>query len=355
MHIEAQFRRIPEEDRNKKTFHAAIAVFMSGRNVHQRGYVEFLNTALKYLKKYDVHKDLDTYKALLNVFPKGPLIPTNQMQKIFMHYPLQQNCCVRILDEMEWNNVIPDKEVFDIVVNIFGSWTFATRKVRRQLYWMPKLKYSNKYLDRRLVENKNLDDIELARIALKMMSRDPGTTFSYAKALPKPENDLEATEEAQKAQEMLHSQWIVSAQSPLQRKLIERLPEGSCLYVDGPKFVWVMSHKVKYVVLSADAWPGIKDEFVEKKDVFDFSDVAKTLHTDDLNDDPNVHQQKEMTILGLAVLENNNQNVAAAWVNHLTAKNPRMSELRVLIRIVEDNFVKKLYEDELRAADEDNE
>lgn len=62
-----------------------------------------------------------------------------------------------------------------------------------------------------------------------------------------------------------------------------------------------------------------------------------------------------MTILGLAVLENNNQNVAAAWVNHLTAKNPRMSELRVLIRIVEDNFVKKLYEDELRAADEDNE
>src|SRR3569833_2785803 len=86
---------------------------MSGRNVHQRGYVEFLNTALKYLKKYDVHKDLDTYKALLNVFPKGPLIPTNQMQvflelrgieKIFMHYPLQQNCCVRILDEMEWNS-----------------------------------------------------------------------------------------------------------------------------------------------------------------------------------------------------------------------------------------------------------
>lgn len=185
---------------------------MSGRNVHQRGYVEFLNTALKYLKKYDVHKDLDTYKALLNVFPKGPLIPTNQMQVFLVLGELKKIrffrkflCTIHsskivVLEFwMRWNgivsfiyfflskflfsDVIPDKEVFDIVVNIFGSWTFATRKVRRQLYWMPKLKYSNKYLDRRLVENKNLDDIELARIALKMMSRDPGTTFSYAKVI----------------------------------------------------------------------------------------------------------------------------------------------------------------------------
>ena len=35
MHIEAQFRRIPEEDRNKKTFHAAIGnrekIFIEGR------------------------------------------------------------------------------------------------------------------------------------------------------------------------------------------------------------------------------------------------------------------------------------------------------------------------------------
>ena len=45
-----------------------------------RGHVEFLNTALKYLKEYNIHKDLQTYKNLLNVFPKGPLIPTNQFQ-----------------------------------------------------------------------------------------------------------------------------------------------------------------------------------------------------------------------------------------------------------------------------------
>lgn len=44
------------------------------------GHVEFLNTAVKYLKEFNLHKDLDTYKNLLNVFPKGPLIPTNVFQ-----------------------------------------------------------------------------------------------------------------------------------------------------------------------------------------------------------------------------------------------------------------------------------
>lgn len=49
------------------------------------------------------------------------------------------------------------------------------------LYWMPKLRYTNKYLDRRDVENKKLDDTQLARIALKMMCRDPGTSLTYLK------------------------------------------------------------------------------------------------------------------------------------------------------------------------------
>ncbi|VDM72060.1 unnamed protein product, partial [Strongylus vulgaris] len=70
-----------------------------------RGHVEFINTALKYIKEYGIHKDLDVYKALLNVFPKGKMIPQNAFQRIFLHYPVQQNCCVKVLDEMEWNGV----------------------------------------------------------------------------------------------------------------------------------------------------------------------------------------------------------------------------------------------------------
>lgn len=46
------------------------------------------------------------------------------------------------------------------------------------LYWMPKLKNTNNYLDRRLIENKNLTIPELARIVLKMMCRDAGTKLT---------------------------------------------------------------------------------------------------------------------------------------------------------------------------------
>lgn len=70
-----------------------------------RTHVEFINTALKYVKEYGVHKDLETYKNLLNVFPKGKMIPQSAFQKVFLHYPQQQNCAVKVLDEMEWHGL----------------------------------------------------------------------------------------------------------------------------------------------------------------------------------------------------------------------------------------------------------
>lgn len=50
------------------------------------------------------------------------------------------------------------------------------------MYWAPKLKHANKYLDRRLVEKRKLDGVELAFLALKMIARDPGTQISFVKA-----------------------------------------------------------------------------------------------------------------------------------------------------------------------------
>lgn len=51
------------------------------------------------------------------------------------------------------------------------------------MYWMPKLKHSNTYLDRRLIEGKDLDRVGLAYLALKMMSRDFGTRFNFVKVI----------------------------------------------------------------------------------------------------------------------------------------------------------------------------
>lgn len=75
----------------------------------------------------------------------------------------------------------PDKEIHDLVVNIFGEWNFATKKVKRMMYWMPKLKYSNTYLDRRKIDGKNLGAADLGYLALKMICRDPGTRITFVK------------------------------------------------------------------------------------------------------------------------------------------------------------------------------
>ncbi|KAK0400290.1 hypothetical protein QR680_003441 [Steinernema hermaphroditum] len=320
LHVDQQFSSVPKEERNRVTFHAAIDLFRHNRT-QTRGHVEFINTALNYLKEYGLHKDLETYKALLNVFPKGKMIPTNSFQKMFLHFPVQQNCCVKVLDLMEWHGVQPDKEVHDIVANAFGEWNFATKKIKRMLYWMPKLKHSNKYLDRRLVENKNLKAVELATIALKMMARDSGTNIDYAHYTHSIEFD---------------DKWIVSAQSPLQRAVLAQLEDKSQLYVDAPRSVYVMDQRIEYAVLSTDPLPESFEEF-DDDDVEDanrFETWKSPWERDPFSTKRNLHQQTDQTILGLAVFEECTQEAAAAWVNYLQKFAPRMSEFDVLFRLV---------------------
>ncbi|KHN84281.1 Evolutionarily conserved signaling intermediate in Toll pathway, mitochondrial [Toxocara canis] len=324
-HIDEHFEAIPPKQRNKTTFNTAIELFRQKKSA-TRGHVEFINSALKYLEEYGLHKDLDTYKALLNVFPKGAMIPRNAFQKIFLHYPMQQNCCVKVLDQMEWFGVQPDKEVHDIVANAFGEWNFATRKIKRMLYWMPKLKHSNKYLDRRCLEGRQVGPVELAFIALKMMARDPGTAFSLVKI-----KDLKLAES---------KRWLVSAQSVLQQRMLEAIKAKSTLYVDGPNRVYVMDRKVNYVWLTSDPDPeGYFDNFrPDSEDDNDFENWrSRWQRGGTVRRERNIHEQRDETILGLAVLAETNDQTAAAWINHLTEANPSMKELRVLFRIKHAN------------------
>ena len=57
-----------------------------------------------------------------------------------MHYPLQQECITFLLEKMEDNGVMPDYEIEDLLMNIFGSRAYPLRKFWRMMYWMPKFK-----------------------------------------------------------------------------------------------------------------------------------------------------------------------------------------------------------------------
>ncbi|CAI4227784.1 unnamed protein product [Auanema sp. JU1783] len=309
VHIEQQFESVPNVERNKKSFMAAIYMFKEKKS---RGHVEFINAALKFVKEYGVHKDIDTYKSLLNIFPKGKMIPQTTFQKIFLHYPMQQNCCVKVLDEMEWHGVSPDKEIHDIVVNAFGEWNFATKKVKRMIYWMPKLKHTNKYVDRRHLEGKTLSPEELAGLALKTICRDPGTQFSLYKGLNQ-------------------SDWIASAQSRSQNELISRLPTDSDICVDGPFKVYLMEHVLHYVMLTAPSQTQSVSDFSEDKDISDnwFSDWKSRNHTKKRT----IHEQSAETILGIAILNKNDNATAAWWVEELEKRNNHIASLRLRLRL----------------------
>ncbi|UMM29524.1 hypothetical protein L5515_011839 [Caenorhabditis briggsae] len=314
VHVEKQFEAVVPEKRDKDVFMAAIATFKEKRG---RTHVEFINTALKYVKDYRVHKDLDTYKSLLDVFPKGKMIPQTAFQKVFLHYPQQQNCAVKVLDEMEWHGVQPDKEIHDIVVNAFGEWNFATKKVKRMLYWMPKLKHSNKYLDRRHLEGKSLSPSELAGIALKMMSRDPATSISLLKL-------SDNSDPVDK--------WFATAQSPSQQLLLSELQKGEEVFVDGGN-VYVQDKLIPFVTLTGTTKLSPLNEFKKEELDENYSNWFEEWKKERHEAKRSIHQQDHETVFAMGAMFQNDNATALRWMDQLQKRNPNLENLRIRVRL----------------------
>ena len=125
---------------------AAIELYMERHGVTRRGHVEFIGFAQRRMKEYGVHRDLEAYKRLFDVFPKGnflqamckftfpptfpfklePIMCVGRFisQGIFesmtKYYPKQQDCAAELMQQMEQFNVIPDDDFGRRLVKIFG-------------------------------------------------------------------------------------------------------------------------------------------------------------------------------------------------------------------------------------------
>lgn len=89
--------------KNKNSYLEAIKMYEAETDFRRRGHVEFIYAALARMKEFGVQKDLEVYKALVDILPKGRFIPQNIFQAEFMHYPKQQQCTVDLLEQMEDN------------------------------------------------------------------------------------------------------------------------------------------------------------------------------------------------------------------------------------------------------------
>ena len=103
VHQETIFDEVAKKAQNKESFKAAIAKYLRVQGVYRRGHVEFIYAALNKMSIFGVQKELSVYKALIDLFPKEKMVPENAWQVEMMHYPKQQQCCIDILEKMEFN------------------------------------------------------------------------------------------------------------------------------------------------------------------------------------------------------------------------------------------------------------
>ena len=100
----------------------------------------------------------------MEVFPKGKMIPENRLQADFFHYPKQQQCATSLLQKMEKNKVIPDEEMGDIILNVFGKYATPYKRYCRMMYWLPKFKNLCPWP---LPEEMPQDGLELGKLAIR--------------------------------------------------------------------------------------------------------------------------------------------------------------------------------------------
>lgn len=200
----------------------------------RKGQAEFILYALKYMDEFGVNKDIEVYKALLNIFPKGTYVTTNRYQ--LMHYPKQQDTALRLLAKMEENRVMPDYDMQELIINIFGLRTWPARKFATLAYWMAKFHEINPWP---IPDPTPTDPKVLGEYALKKLaSKDVLSKVTEYKTV----NIPEATDKT----------WILSTMSRTQAELLAVQPTDESLFVEGPFDIWVGNFYLHYFVLKGN-------------------------------------------------------------------------------------------------------
>ncbi|ESO84758.1 hypothetical protein LOTGIDRAFT_94819, partial [Lottia gigantea] len=301
---------------DKKDFRKAVDIYLKKESLYRRGSVEFINSALKQMKKYDAHRDLMSYKVLISVFPKDKMKPLSSWQSEMMHYPKQQQCGIDIMEQMERNGIIPDQQFGDLLYDRFGETSHVFRKYQRMAYWLPKIKNANPYP----VPDTFPDcRIELAKLALNRMCID------Y-------HNKITVWETHDKEEEATQNTFIASAMSPDQQELISKHPISKPLFVEGYYTTWLRHISQQYFVLRADPQP---INFERKKaeadqELFEWETIFEEEQSTMITNEIGIHEQEDGTILGMCITGTASKNSVMTWVKYLQENNPNLINIPIV-------------------------
>jgi len=307
-----------KEDKNKENFEGAIDIFTHKDN-RRRGSVEFIYAAMRNMEQFGVHKDLGSYKKLMEVFPKGKMIAENRLQSDFFHYPKQQQCATTLLHKMELNKVIPDEEMGDIILNVFGKYATPYKRYCRMMYWMPKFKNLSPWP---LPDELPNEAMELAKLAIKQItSVDPTTQLDVFNTADIPDSNDQT--------------WVVSGQSHNQSEILRGFKKGTALYVEGAFRVWLRECQVSYFILRG---PPVPAPPLPEMDDDELSNITRWMDGDKapggtVSRVPGVHEQEDGTIIAVCATGSSSRDALLSWIRKLEHTNPHLEQMVVLFTL----------------------
>lgn len=345
------FERVLPDDRSKETFSRAVGTFLH-RDKRRSGHAEFIYSALRHMREFGVHEDLEAYKSLLDCFPKGKFIAQNLFQVEGFHYPKQQDCAIDILNQMEIYGVVPDRECYYIVINAFGDRSQVMRKLKRQYYWMGKFMHKNPFRVTR--DDLKMKEIDLATFALKRMCPDKRKrvdTIQAAEYAKLTESDAQPPSTSDPA-----DSWVASLLCPDQIAVVHAHPvhdNSRPLFVEGPLKVWLRDRSLDWYQLRAEPIVPMSERrlveswYIEETDL-KFSNPFTEEFASDLIPRPSVHEQEDGNVISLCICEDGGtRRTLAAWIKFLE-KNymERLSDIPVVFRTPKSMLRKELVPNE---------
>ncbi|XP_063472189.1 evolutionarily conserved signaling intermediate in Toll pathway, mitochondrial isoform X3 [Symphalangus syndactylus] len=274
--FEDLFGQAPSGERDKASFLQAVQKF-GERSVRKRGHVDFIYLALRKMREYGVERDLAVYNQLLNIFPKEVFRPRSIIQRIFVHYPRQQECGIAVLEQMENHGVMPNKETEFLLIEIFG----------RKSYPMLKL-------------------------------------------VPLPKDSTGAADPPQPH--------IVGIQSPDQQAALARHSPARPIFVEGPFSLWLRNKCVYYHILRADLLPPEEREVEEMPEEWNLYypmqlDLEYARSGWD-NYEFDINEVEEGPVFAMCMAGAHDQATLAKWIQGLQETNPTLAQIPVVFRLV---------------------
>lgn len=318
------FEQMARESKTKATFNQVIEVFIK-KDTRRRGHVEFIYAALKKMPEFGVEKDITVYNKILDVFPKEVFVPRNFIQRMFNHYPRQQECGVQLLEQMENYGLMPNIETKVLLVQIFGEKSHPIRKYQRIMYWFPKFKQINPFpVPQQLPE----DPVDLARFSLTRIANDLDAKVTVYQ--------LPCTDVTESGEE-ISLPHIVGIQSPNQMELLAEHNPNKPVFVEGPFPLWLRKTCVHYYVLRADPTPP-EEKVEEPYDPERCLDYPLQLDLDldrDLGDDESfdVEDLDEGPVFAMCMTSQGDQTTLNQWISGLQENNPILGRVPTLFRL----------------------